>query len=248
MKARTEFGICCLEALETRVLLSSTPVVSLSMENPTAVPATMVPIGDTMVQRRLSSAGLALLSGARDRLVATVQPRSASMAMAENSPSPSLSLTSSGFTNGGKISSKDYLLDSPTLDWSNAPAGTKSFAMIVDTPCPIFQPFVQWVVYNIPASATSLRSDSLPSGATQGKNSIGLPAWIGPLPPPGTVHTYYFRLYALDANPNLPGDMNRADLLKSMSGHVLASTVISATCGESAASLDSLISLIRKFF
>ncbi len=248
MDTNAESGICCFEALEARVLLSSTPVVSLSVENLTAAQAAMASIDATTVQSRFRSAGLSLLSAVRDCLAATALTRSAAGTIAENATSASFALTSSGFSNGGKISATDYLLRSPTLNWSNAPAGTQSFAIIVDTPCPIFQPFVQWVAYNIPASATSIRSDSLPDGAKQGKNSIGLPAWIGPLPPPGTVHTYYFRLYALDADLNLPGGMNRADLLKSISGHVLGSSVISATCGQSAGSLDGLISLIRRFF
>ena len=248
MNACAESGICCFEALEARVLLSSTPVVSLNLGDIAAAQAAMTAVEVAAVQTRFRSTGLTLLSIVRDCLGVTVPTRSAGLAVADSAASASLTLTSSGFSNGGKISGTDYLFHSPTLTWSNAPAGTQSFAIIVDTPCPIFQPFVQWVAYNIPASATSLRSDSLPGGATQGKNSIGLPAWIGPLPPPGTVHTYYFRLYALDANLNLPGGMTRAELLQSISGHVLGSTVISATCGQSGSSLDGLISLIRKFF
>lgn len=141
-------------------------------------------------------------------------------------------ITTSAFTNGGVISDSAYTLTSPTFNWANAPAGTKSFAMIVETPCPVYKPFVQWVVYNISPEAMSLRSDNLPSGATQGVNSTGLPMWLGPMPPPGTEHFYYFRLYALNADLQLSSGLTRAQLLTAMSGHVLGTATIMATCGS----------------
>lgn len=111
---------------------------------------------------------------------------------------------------------------SPALAWSHAPAGTKSFALLVHDPdAPTGSGWWHWVVYNIPASATSLpagagdpKKSLMPTGAVQGRTDFGTAGYGGPCPPPGKPHRYYFRLYALkvekldvppDATPALVG-------------------------------------------
>jgi Raf kinase inhibitor-like YbhB/YbcL family protein len=94
---------------------------------------------------------------------------------------------------------------SPALSWSGAPAGTKSFALLVHDPdAPTGSGFWHWVVYNIPADVTSLPVDAgnpkkalMPAGAVQGRTDFGTPGYGGPCPPPGKPHHYHFRLYAL---------------------------------------------------
>ena len=96
---------------------------------------------------------------------------------------------------------------SPALEWKNPPAGTKSFALMVHDPdaptgC---AGFWHWIVYNIPADATSLpegagdaTGSGLPKGAVQGNTDMGKPGYVGPCPPPGpTKHHYNFMLYPL---------------------------------------------------
>ena len=148
-------------------------------------------------------------------------------------------LTSAAFTQNGEIPTKctgegEDL--SPALSWSGAPAGTKSFAMIVDDPdapdpkapkmC-----YVHWVLHNIPASATSLPENAtkagLPSGAVQGINDWGKQEYGGPMPPIGT-HRYFFKLYALDTMLNLSAP-TKPELLKAMEGHILAQTELMGT-------------------
>ena len=121
---------------------------------------------------------------------------------------------------------------SPALSWSNPPAGTKSFALLVHDPdAPTGSGWWHWVVYNIPASTTSLpagagdpKKNLMPAGAVQGRTDFGTPGYGGPCPPPGKPHRYYFRLYALkvekldvpaDATPALIGfNVNFASLGK----------------------------------
>ena len=73
-----------------------------------------------------------------------------------------LSLTSPAFAPNGDIP-EEYTCDgknlAPPLEWSGAPAGTRSFAIIVDDPdAPDPQApktiWVHWVLYDIPASWT----------------------------------------------------------------------------------------------
>ncbi len=95
---------------------------------------------------------------------------------------------------------------SPALEWKNPPAGTKSFALLVHDPdAPTGGAgFWHWIVYNIPADATSLPEGAgdpagagLPKGAVQGNTDMGKPGYIGPCPPPGPKHHYNFTLYPL---------------------------------------------------
>ena len=143
-----------------------------------------------------------------------------------------LSITSAAFQAGGEIPAA-YTCEgadvSPPLAWSGAPAGTKSFALVVDDPdapdpkAPKMV-YVHWVLYNIPASAAGLpeavASSALPAGTKEGKNDWKRTGYGGPCPPIGR-HRYFFKLYALDAVlPDLKEPMKPA-LEKAMEGHVL---------------------------
>jgi len=89
---------------------------------------------------------------------------------------------------------------SPALEWKNPPKDTKSFALMVHDPdAPTGgSGFWHWIVYNIPADATSIPGGGpLPKGAVEGNTDMGKPGYIGPCPPPGTKHHYNFMLYPL---------------------------------------------------
>jgi Raf kinase inhibitor-like YbhB/YbcL family protein len=118
---------------------------------------------------------------------------------------------------------------SPELTWKDAPAGTKTFALILHDPdAPGPGGFTHWVVYNIPASVRQIpqdapKGDTLPGGGVQGRNDAGKVGYMGPCPPSGT-HRYYFYLYALDTELNLQPGAGKDDLEKAMQGHVLQKT------------------------
>ncbi len=115
---------------------------------------------------------------------------------------------------------------SPALNWGEPPAGTQSFALIMDDPDAPMGTWVHWVIYNLPASARGL-PEAVPAGAQlkdgslQGRNSGGENGYNGPCPPSGT-HRYFFKLYALDGALSLPSGASKDQLLKAMQGHVLA--------------------------
>jgi Raf kinase inhibitor-like YbhB/YbcL family protein len=118
---------------------------------------------------------------------------------------------------------------SPPLAWRDAPAGTKSFALIVDDPdapdpkAPKMT-WVHWVLYNLPADTHALASGAgcmPPAGARDGKNDWKRTGYGGPCPPIGR-HRYFHKLYALDAElPDLH-QPTKAHLEEAMKGHILA--------------------------
>ena len=122
---------------------------------------------------------------------------------------------------------------SPPLSWSKLPEGTEELALICDDPdAPTDEPWVHWVIYKIPATATGLPERvpaapklEQPSGAMQGKNSWTsgeLIGYRGPMPPPGHgTHHYFFRLYALDAKLTIAPGLTKNQLLDEMRGHII---------------------------
>jgi len=123
---------------------------------------------------------------------------------------------------------------SPALAWSNAPQSTKSFALIFEDPDAPGGTFIHWVAYNIPARETSLpagvpQTSEIADGGTNGVNGFDHLGYNGPCPPPGKMHHYHFRLFALDSALT-PGDKADAAAVESaMRGHVLATAELVGT-------------------
>lgn len=85
---------------------------------------------------------------------------------------------------------------SPPLDWSGAPARTKSYAIVVDDASAPIVPYVRWIVFDIPASTTELGQGMLPPGVRQATNSAGHIRYAAPCPQHGR-QGYRFTVYAL---------------------------------------------------
>ena len=114
---------------------------------------------------------------------------------------------------------------SPALQWSGAPEGTRSFALVCDDPDAPMGIWVHWVVYNLPADCKGLpenvpAKNPLSQGGIQGTNSWGRIGYGGPCPPSGT-HRYFFRLYALDTVLDLKEGATKSQLHQAMKGHIL---------------------------
>jgi len=123
---------------------------------------------------------------------------------------------------------------SPPLAWGEPPAGTQSFALIVEDPDAPAGTYVHWVLYDIPVRARQLPAgvpagNWLPDGSRQGKGGNGKTSYSGPCPPSGT-HRYFFRLYALDRVLNLEAGATRAHLLAAMAKHILGQAELMGTC------------------
>ncbi len=188
-------------------------------------------------KRGTPSAGDTSSLSASEPAATDTEPRSSTM---------TLKVTSSAFQQGGSLPAK-YTCEgqdvSPPLAWSGAPGNIKSYALIVDDPdapdpAKPQRVYVHWVLYNVPASSTSLPENAsksgLPKGAVQGKNDWGKAEYGGPCPPIGR-HRYFFKLYALDTTLAGLSSPAKADLEKAMKGHVLDSGELMGTYQKTAA-------------
>ena len=144
--------------------------------------------------------------------------------------SATMALSSPAFADGQPVPDK-YTCHgddiSPPLQWSGAPAQTKSIAVTCEDPDAPMGTFTHWVIFDIPATATGLpenvaKSGALPDGSKQGKNSFGNIGYNGPCPPSGRAHHYIFKVYALDSTVSLDSGASKADLLDAIRGHILA--------------------------
>jgi Raf kinase inhibitor-like YbhB/YbcL family protein len=110
---------------------------------------------------------------------------------------------------------------SPELRWSEAPANTRSFALIMDDPDAPGGTFTHWVLFDIPPSISQLAEDDQSTGIN-GQNGFGATGYRGPCPPPGGAHRYFFKLYALDIDSlQLKAGAARAEVEAAVKGHVI---------------------------
>ena len=134
-----------------------------------------------------------------------------------------MKVTSSAFQQGANIPSKfscDGPNTSPPLQISDVPTEAKSLVLIVDDPDAPSGLFTHLVVWNISPQATTIAEGSTPKGV-QGTNDFGKSGYGGPCPPSGT-HRYYFKVFALDRELDLPVGAKRSQLDSAIKGHVIA--------------------------
>jgi Raf kinase inhibitor-like YbhB/YbcL family protein len=151
-------------------------------------------------------------------------------APAQKTADAKLQLTSSSFAADSALPAK-YTCDgsdtSPALAWTEPPAGTQSFALVVDDPDVPTKTVIHWLLYDLPAATRALpegvpTNAKLPDGSRQGKNDHGKTGYSGPCPPAGAAHHYFFKLYALDYKTGLKPKAKDADVEHAIKGHILA--------------------------
>jgi Raf kinase inhibitor-like YbhB/YbcL family protein len=159
---------------------------------------------------------------------------------------PAMTLSISGFADGSQIPVKFSQAApgvapgegmSPAMTWANVPVGTQSFVLnmhdmdVVRNKTSDDQ--AHWVVWNIPASATSL-PEGVPKGSQLADGSYQISAtgtmYRGPgAPANGPFHHYMFEIYALDTKldvkPTADAFETRANVLRAIQGHILAKAV-----------------------
>lgn len=165
-----------------------------------------------------------------------------------------MTFSSKGISHGGRIPRKYTQVGqgavkdvSPPLEWYNVPEDTVSLVVIMEDPDspdpanPSPNPFVHWVVVNIPPTMKGL-----PEGFTikdhnddndeaseilEGVNDFKATGYRGPIPS-GSDHRYELHLYALDTKLRVPKKPSRDRVLEAMEGHILAEVQIEAFYGS----------------
>lgn len=154
-----------------------------------------------------------------------------------------LELTSPAFKSGEPIPAR-YTCDgeglTPPLAWSGAPAGARSYALILEDPDAPSGMFRHWGLYNLAPSANGLPEGRPDAGGTvagdPALHDFGQANYFPPCPPPGSgVHHYRFRLLALSTEslefetpPTCQG------LLAMIQAHLLEEAVLVGTCERAA--------------
>ena len=158
-----------------------------------------------------------------------------------------MTLTSQDVAQGARISNAQVYNGcngdniSPALAWSEAPKGTKSFALTMFDPDAPGGGWWHWIVFDIPPGRHELQQGAgnpertlLPDGVKQGTTDFGTPGYGGPCPPAGDKpHRYQFTLWALDAADAPFGtDITGPKILPWLHRHTLAKTTLTAKYGR----------------
>ena len=167
-------------------------------------------------------------------------PTTPSNANQPNEDKTEIKVVSTAFTEGQamlKQSTCDGLNLSPPLEWSGVPQNAKTIAIICDDPDAPSGTWVHWVLYNLPADRIGIienvpPTEKLPGGGLHGTNDFGKLGYGGPCPPGVTPHRYFFKIYALDNEIPLKAGATKADLVKSMEGHILGQGQLMGTYGR----------------
>jgi Raf kinase inhibitor-like YbhB/YbcL family protein len=146
-----------------------------------------------------------------------------------------LQLSSNAFSAGSKIPRR-YTCDgenlSPHLEWSGAPAKTRSFALLCDDPDAPAGTWHHWAAYDIPADRAALVAGASQQAEAQGFkqaiNDFRRYGYGGPCPPRGHgPHHYHFRLLALAVDHlRMRKDLSCQDVEHEARQHLLAEAVL----------------------
>ncbi len=116
----------------------------------------------------------------------------------------------------------------PPLEWTAPPPGTQELAVVVeDASSTGAEPACHWIVWGLPGQRGKLLEGEVPPRV--GKNAQGNSEWLLPDLPEGEPHTFVFQMFALDLPLTLMPGATRKELFAEMEGHVMASTVLTAT-------------------
>ena len=131
-----------------------------------------------------------------------------------------LQVTTPAFSLGGmipeKFSCKGQNIN-PAITVTDVPTTAISLAIIVDDPDAPKGIFTHWVAWDMPAHGAIMENNST---GTQGQNGMGGKGYTGPCPPSG-IHRYFFKVFALDKNLDLPLGSTKATVEAAMKGHIV---------------------------
>lgn len=150
-----------------------------------------------------------------------------------------MKLTSSAFQHEQDIPRK-YTCDgsniNPPLAIRDVPSQTQSLVLILedpDVPKYIREDHLwnHWIVFNIDSKTTTIEEGQEPIG-THGLGTGGNVNYYGPCPPEGE-HRYYFKIFALDCQLDLPEKCSKQQVLEKMQNHIIEKAELMGVYGRS---------------
>jgi Raf kinase inhibitor-like YbhB/YbcL family protein len=109
--------------------------------------------------------------------------------------------------------------ESPPLDWSGQPSGTRALALVMDDAGAPITPYVYWIVFNINPATPDIQAGRKPPGSLEAVNSKGT---VGYAPPcPAHNHQYRFTVYALNAPLRLPDGASLPAAWSAVASHAI---------------------------
>lgn len=179
----------------------------------------------------VSIAPVTLISQAAPPPATEVGAAGLAMANLPAKSSAKITVTSPAFAPGGDIPFENTQYKGntfPGLSWSAGPAGTKSYAIIMQDGdgARNGEPFLHWTIVNIAPTTTKLDAgmSAAPPGAQYGPNYRGTnQPYLGPRTPAGPKHRYHMQVFALDNVITLDSTADYKSVVAAMKDHVLAS-------------------------
>jgi Raf kinase inhibitor-like YbhB/YbcL family protein len=165
-------------------------------------------------------------------------PFAPSTAAAQQAHPDAFTITLPGFSEAAFLTVKNAANDpgcggeniSPAVQWTNPPAGTRSFAVtVIDPDAQKGLGSVHWIAYGIPSTIMTLPEGTGTSSSKDvvaGANSQGKATYRGACPPVGDQpHHYIISVYALDLEPGaLEPGLDRDRFFSAIKGHNLNAT------------------------
>ena len=145
-----------------------------------------------------------------------------------------LKLTSPAFDFGERMQKKygyKYGNSSPPLTIDGVPENTVSLALIMDDPDamgPVGKVWVHWVLWNIEPDTVEIKENSIPSSSLEGETDFSEVGYGGPAPP-DKVHTYIFKLYAIDKKLEIKKGSTKQEVEEAIKDHIIAETKLEGT-------------------
>ena len=115
---------------------------------------------------------------------------------------------------------------SPHIDWSEFPAETITFILMVDDADAPGGVWNHWMVFDIPHTVTEFKENQWHGKVAT--NSYGEQRYLGPLPANTLPHQYEFKVYALDKRLDLSTAMNATGIMMEAQHSVIDTAVLSA--------------------
>lgn len=119
----------------------------------------------------------------------------------------------------------------PSLVIEGVPAGTKSLVLVFEDVDATPTPWTHWLLFNMRPDTTVIPQGTIPRGATEALANNHSFGYEGPCPTyfNGTHH-YWFRLYAVDIELDLPAASEREAVERAMQGHVVEEAELLGLC------------------